>query len=438
MPPPARFAKRPAAAVADDLPFPDYTGEDEESEDEQEAPVAGARVLFLEPTAKSVPKKAAAPKRGKQEAPVPRRRGKKNSAQRAAAPERSSSRAPKTPVAPERMADERTRAALGENVIDYLVEALTDRARGKDDDQGQEKRRRKNEVASPQDDRNERVPDRLCEAFAVTLPGDKGRLLLAAAQKNNLFLNSQDAAYLDAFEKAIFDHGADVLVLKNSLAWLFAERDNFADRMDTLSGEDAASCLHSFANWWLGHVPGNASKRRGALSAALRRELGGKARITEVLKLGASWTYGKDTGDALLLAFASQFISHIEQCVEENVQQRAVEQTAARLLAIGEPSASRIEQPLIPAWRYPAGEAGTCLIPAWKYPAARAVAKPVPSAKACAKRSQDEDAIVGLSPVDEEADMKKRQERQGRFSYHASASIVQPVAQSTGRLRRSC
>ena len=145
---------------------------------------------------------------------------------------------PEAPAAPERRAGEWIRAALGEDFIECLVEAVTERVRVKDDDQ---KRPRKPAAASPQDGRHERKADRLCEAFADTLPGDKGSLLLAAAQENNLFLTSEDAAYLDAFERAFFENGAGLQILKSNLAWLFTERDNFGSRTDRLPDEDARS-----------------------------------------------------------------------------------------------------------------------------------------------------------------------------------------------------
>ena len=145
---------------------------------------------------------------------------------------------------------------------------------------------------------------------------------------------------------------------------LFETRDTFADRRERLSEDDATACLLAFTERWLGPVPGNATARRSARSAALRRELGGKARIAEVLKIGASWAVGENTGKGLLQAFVNDFIVRAEQTVAEDIQKRAKEQTAARRAAAAKPvAATRKPDGAVASRR---GKPHTGPIPAWR------------------------------------------------------------------------
>ena len=117
---------------------------------------------------------------------------------------------------------------------------------------------------------------------------------------------------------------------------LFETRDKFAGRSERLSANEASACLLEFTERWLGPVSGNATARRSARWAALRRELGGKTRITEVLKIGASWAVHDNTGKDLLHAIVNDLILRTERTLAENDQKRANEQTAARRAATAE------------------------------------------------------------------------------------------------------
>ena len=441
MPQPDRGAK-PAAAVAD-AEYEYY--DDEESESEQ-APVAlgrgdrqkkeekrkgqarerekegereGRRRKKEEERKKQVKKeqKPAASERRAEQAHVARGRGEKGASQRATASERSARGASQRPAASERRDGGKTRAR--EDLPDGLLKGLTERMQRRGDDQDQGKRPRKSEVAPSQDDLQVRHVERLCKAFAQTLPGRKGKLLLAAARENDFQMEPQEAECVNAFETAFFEHGAEMEALKDSLAMLFEARDKFADRSERLSEDDAAACLRTFTERWLGPVSGNATARRGAMWAALRRELGGKTRITEVLKIGASWAVDQNTGKALLLAFANDFIIPVERSLKENVQKRALEQTAARRAATEKPIASR------------RGKTHTGPIPAWRPASAASSAKraaepsmdddgrpasAASSAKRAAEPSMADDDIVGLTQEDQAADMEKRKRREEKYA----------------------
>ena len=236
----------------------------------------------------------------------------------------------------------------------------------------------------------------------------------------------EDAEWLDDFEKAFFQDGVEMETLKESLAMLFETRDKFADRSERLSEDDAAACLLEFAERWLGPVSG---KWRSVMWAALRRELGGKTRITEVLKIGASWAVHDNTGQDLLCAIVNDLILRTEQTLAENVRKRAKEQTAARRAATAKPVAANRKPVVAVASRR--GKTHTGPIPAWRpasvAPSAKRAAEPsmedddrpasaASSAKRAAKPSMRNDDIVGLTLEDQTVDKEKRQERGEKYA----------------------
>ena len=210
---------------------------------------------------------------------------------------------------------------------------------------------------------------------------------------------------------------------------LFETRDKFADRSERLSEEDAAVCLVEFAHRWLGLVSGNNGKRRSVMWAALRRELGGKSRITEVLKIGASWAVHDNTGKDLLHAIVNDLILRTERTLAENDQKRANEQTAARRAATAKPVAANRKPVVAVASRR--GKRHTGQIPARRPASAACSAKraaelsmedddrpasAASSAKRAAKPSMRNDDIVGLTLEDQTVDKEKRQERGEKYA----------------------
>ena len=187
---------------------------------------------------------------------------------------------------------------------------------------------------------------------------------------------------------------------------LFETRDKFADRSERLSEEDAAVCLVEFADKWLGPVSGG--RWRSVMWAALRRELGGKARITEVLKIGASWAVHRNTGEDLIHAIVTHLILRTERTLAENVEKREKEQTAARRAAVAKPVAANRKPVVAVASRR--GKTHKGPIPA------RRQASAASSSKRAAKRSMEDDDIVGLALEDQTTDKEKRQARGEKFA----------------------
>ena len=77
-------------------------------------------------------------------------------------------------------------------------------ARGAPQRPAASERRAEQAPVAREDDLQARIAERICEAFAQTLTGRKGKQLLAAAQESELRLESQEAAYVDKFENAFF------------------------------------------------------------------------------------------------------------------------------------------------------------------------------------------------------------------------------------------
>ena len=137
--------------------------------------------------------------------------------------------------------------------------------------------------------------------------------------------------------------------------------------------------------------------------AALHRELGGKTRITEVLKIGASWAVHRNTGEDFIHAIVNDLILRTERTLAENVKKRAKEQTGARRAAAAKPVAAT-RKPVVAV----ASRRGP--IPA------RRQASAASSSKRAAKRSMEDDDIVGLAPEDQTTDKEKRQARGEKFA----------------------
>ena len=381
----AAMAKPKAATVSESEYESEYTYEDEEVESvpvapgradrktKEQKPVASGRRAEQPQVSRgrgerSASQRAAAPERRAEQPQVARGRSEKSASQRATASERSAKSASRKPTASERTAEQQ-RVAGGRSEKGASQRAAAPERSASSASQRsaaserQGKRLRKSEVPPLQGDRLTRRVERVCEAFAQMLPGEKkGRLLLAAAQKHHCVMANADAECLDDFEKAFFHHGDEMEALKESLAMLFETRDKFADRSERLSEEDAAVCLVEFADRWLGPVSGG--RRRSVMWAALRRELGGKARITEVLKIGASWAVHDNTGKDLLHAIVNDIILRTERTLAENVQKRAKEQTAARRAAAAKPvAATRKPDGAVASRR---GKTHTGRIPPWR------------------------------------------------------------------------
>ena len=149
----------------------------------------------------------------------------------------------------------------------------------------------------------------LCEELIVSVTVSHSRRLHI---KSNCFWQPLDRTAYDwglrrsicaRFRGTFFEQGADLRALKESLALLTEKGDTLAALGQGLSEEGAASRLQAFTKWCLEPVTGNAAERRGALWAALRRELGGRVRITEVLKRWASWVLGRNTDDTHVLQY---------------------------------------------------------------------------------------------------------------------------------------